>query len=102
MEKEWTAAERRISRWMSQQALFRNEDVFPRHMARRTGKNLAQILRKYRWSNTLRQNLPEYMWRMKVQREGGDHFFEFLKILANKQLQEDNFEVHEVISSLMY
>ena len=46
--------------------------------------------------------LPEYMWRMKVQREGGDHFFEFLKILANKQLQEDNFEVHEVISSLMY
>ena len=27
---------------------------------------------------------------MKVQREGGDHFFEFLKILANKQLQEDN------------
>ena len=60
------------------------------------------------WSHGATQS-PSWFWIFSkvfylciVQREGGDHFFEFLKILANKQLQEDNFEVHEVISSLMY
>ena len=36
------------------------------------------------------------MWRLQVQRAGGDHFMEFLKIIAHKQLQDDNFELPEV------
>jgi len=41
--------------------------------------------------------LPEYMWRQKVERQGGDHFEEFLKIIAAKQNQDDpEFDLREV------
>ena len=38
-----------------------------------------------------------YMWRQKVERQGGDHFEEFLKIIAAKQNQDDpEFDLREV------
>ena len=41
--------------------------------------------------------LPEYMWRQKVERQDGDHFEEFLKIIAAKQNQDDpEFDLREV------
>ena len=42
--------------------------------------------------------MPVYLWTRNVARDGGNHFSEFLQIIAKKQMQEDkdtdNMEVN--------